>query len=155
MWLRVCTPEPKPKSTTKSATASCRPESQTCVKGVHVCIHRPLNSCLPAVFQEFLDYCRCLHFEDKPDYSQLRRMFRDRFFQEGFSPDFTFDWTIKNYVSAVHRQPALHHCLQSEKQKIARSISGGSVGDPAANENAQAAEAQLTSLNAGMEELAM
>merc|ERR1712046_432798 len=50
--------------------------------------------------QEFVTYfqvCRSLRFEDKPDYSYLRKLFRDLFFREGYQYDFVFDWTILNY----------------------------------------------------------
>ena len=40
-----------------------------------------------------MTYCRSLRFDDKPDYSFVRRMFRDLFYREGFETDFVFDWT--------------------------------------------------------------
>lgn len=53
-----------------------------------------------APFAKYLEYCRSLRFDDKPDYAYLRRLFRDLFYKEGLSPDFVYDWTIKNEVSA-------------------------------------------------------
>lgn len=50
----------------------------------------------PAEFATYLNYCRSLRFDDKPDYSYLRRLFRDLFYREGFHPDFVYDWSIKN-----------------------------------------------------------
>jgi hypothetical protein len=38
-----------------------------------------------------------LRFEDKPDYSYLRRLFRDLFIREGYQLDYVFDWTISKY----------------------------------------------------------
>ncbi|CAK0795879.1 unnamed protein product [Prorocentrum cordatum] len=32
----------------------------------------------PAVFASYLNYCRALRFEDRPDYAYLRRLFKDR-----------------------------------------------------------------------------
>jgi hypothetical protein len=40
-----------------------------------------------------MNYCKTLKFEDKPDYSYLRRMFRDLFERIGFELDFQYDWT--------------------------------------------------------------
>ena len=35
-----------------------------------------------------------VRFEDKPDYSFLRKLFRDLFIREGYQYDYVFDWTI-------------------------------------------------------------
>jgi len=47
-----------------------------------------------AEFAMYLNYCRSLHFEDRPDYSYLRKIFRDLFVREGYKYDAMFDWTI-------------------------------------------------------------
>jgi casein kinase 1 len=49
----------------------------------------------PAEFVTYLNYCRSLRFEDRPDYNYLRRLFRDLFFRLGFKPDFHYDWVLK------------------------------------------------------------
>merc|ERR1711972_446511 len=48
-------------------------------------------------FVTYLNYCRSLCFEDRPDYAYLRRLLKDLFFREGYQYDFVFDWTILNY----------------------------------------------------------
>lgn len=35
-------------------------------------------------FTSYFHYCRSLRFEDKPDYSYLKRLFRDLFIREGY-----------------------------------------------------------------------
>ncbi|KAK5653474.1 hypothetical protein OQA88_8960 [Cercophora sp. LCS_1] len=50
---------------------------------------------LPGEFAEYIDYTRRLAFDDKPDYSYLRRLFHRRFRAEGFENDHVFDWTEK------------------------------------------------------------
>mmetsp|Transcript_84791 Transcript_84791/g.133951 ORF Transcript_84791/g.133951 Transcript_84791/m.133951 type:complete len:444 (-) Transcript_84791:90-1421(-) len=50
------------------------------------------KNCHP-VFATYMNYCRALRFEDRPDYAYLRRLFKDLFKREGFSPDVVFDWT--------------------------------------------------------------
>jgi len=54
---------------------------------------------MPDQFAAYLNYCRSLSFEDRPDYSYLRRLLKDIFFSEGYKYDFVFDWTILNYRS--------------------------------------------------------
>ncbi|KAL6499548.1 Casein kinase 1-like protein 11 [Orobanche gracilis] len=51
----------------------------------------------PAEFISYFHYCRSLRFEDKPDYSYLKRLFRDLFIREGYQFDYVFDWTILKY----------------------------------------------------------
>ncbi|XP_057964126.1 casein kinase 1-like protein 10 isoform X2 [Malania oleifera] len=51
----------------------------------------------PSEFTSFFHYCRSLRFEDKPDYSYLKRLFRDLFIREGYQFDYVFDWTILKY----------------------------------------------------------
>jgi len=50
----------------------------------------------PAEFETYLNYCRALRFEEKPDYSYLRRLFRNLFFRQGYAADYRFDWTVLN-----------------------------------------------------------
>jgi casein kinase 1 len=53
----------------------------------------------PSEFVTYLNYCRSLRFEDRPDYAYLRRFLKDLFFRENYQYDFIFDWTILNYSS--------------------------------------------------------
>nr|XP_027189531.1 casein kinase 1-like protein 10 isoform X2 [Cicer arietinum] len=51
----------------------------------------------PLEFTSYFHYCRSLRFEDKPDYSYLKKLFRDLFIREGYQFDYVFDWTILKY----------------------------------------------------------
>ncbi|PPD77108.1 hypothetical protein GOBAR_DD25970 [Gossypium barbadense] len=51
----------------------------------------------PSEFVSYFHYCRSLRFEDKPDYSYLKRLFRELFIREGYQFDFVYDWTILKY----------------------------------------------------------
>mmetsp|Transcript_16033 Transcript_16033/g.29116 ORF Transcript_16033/g.29116 Transcript_16033/m.29116 type:complete len:316 (+) Transcript_16033:102-1049(+) len=53
----------------------------------------------PSEFVTYLNYCRSLRFEERPDYAHLRRLLKDLFLREGYQYDFVFDWTILNYES--------------------------------------------------------
>jgi hypothetical protein len=52
---------------------------------------------LPAEFSTYVNYVRQLHFEDKPNYSFLQKIFRGLFIREGFKHDNVFDWTILEF----------------------------------------------------------
>merc|ERR1712113_53432 len=58
----------------------------------------------PTEFATYLNYCRALRFDDKPDYSYLRRLFRDLFFRQGYAADYRFDWTVLNYQERDTRE---------------------------------------------------
>lgn len=46
-------------------------------------------------FVTYFHYCRSLRFEDRPDYSYLKKLFRDLFIRQGYQFDYIFDWTVK------------------------------------------------------------
>ena len=102
----------------------------------------------------YLNYCRSLRFEDRPDYAYLRRLLKDLFFREGyqqldadsprFSPiqpiyrvssvlrnmrisryDFVFDWTILHLSLE-------HPCLEAKVSR-ARSCSAEKLQAPSRN----------------------
>lgn len=54
----------------------------------------------PHEFAIYLNYCRSLRFDDKPDYSYLRKLFRDLFIREGFQYDYVFDWSLQPGVKS-------------------------------------------------------
>lgn len=56
----------------------------------------------PTEFAVYLNYTRSLRFDDKPDYSYLRKIFRDLFVREGFHYDYVFDWTVYKYQKNAH-----------------------------------------------------
>lgn len=48
-----------------------------------------------------MNFCRSLRFDDKPDYSYLRQLFRNLFHRQGFSYDYVFDWNMLKFVSYI------------------------------------------------------
>lgn len=52
----------------------------------------------PQEFAQYLNYCRSLHFEDKPDYPYLRKLFKDLFIKESFVADGMYDWCVKRML---------------------------------------------------------
>ncbi|KAG8696246.1 serine/threonine protein kinase, partial [Ceratobasidium sp. 394] len=56
----------------------------------------PFRRCgFPNEFGIFLNCCRALRFDDKPDSSYLRKLFRDLFVREGYQYDYVFDWSVQ------------------------------------------------------------
>jgi len=41
-----------------------------------------------------MDYCRDLKFEEKPDYTYLRRILKDLFNRNGYEYDYVYDWNL-------------------------------------------------------------
>ena len=58
----------------------------------------------PSEFAAYLNYCRSLGFEDKPDYQYLRKLFRDLFVRMGYTMDYMFDWVLLD-MKKTQQQP--------------------------------------------------
>lgn len=87
----------------------------------------------PTEFVSYFHYCRSLRFEDKPDYSYLKKLFRDLFIREGYQFDYVFDWTVSKYPqmgsSAKARQPISRHApaagpsmVKAERSSVGQEI---------------------------------
>lgn len=77
----------------------------------------------PAEFGIFLNYTRALRFDDKPDYSYLRKLFRDLFVREGYQYDYIFDWSVQrtaqddpNGASSSTKTAARRKVVQEEDE---------------------------------------
>lgn len=49
----------------------------------------------PKEFATYLDECRKLRFDEKPDYGLLRKLFKDLFLERGFEYDYIYDWSLQ------------------------------------------------------------
>ena len=54
----------------------------------------------PIEFSQYLKYCRTLGFEEQPNYSHLRQLFRNLFHSQGFTYDYVFDWNLLKFSAA-------------------------------------------------------
>ena len=92
----------------------------------------------PNEFAIYLNYTRSLRFDDKPDYSYLRKIFRDLFVREGFQYDYVFDWTVYKYQKNAQAQAAqaqgIQPATQDEEEKPARRATAGKHLSPGAFE---------------------
>ena len=57
---------------------------------------------ISAEFATYINYCRSLRFEEKPDYGYLRQLIRNLFHRQGFSYDYVFDWNAIKEVSSIY-----------------------------------------------------
>ncbi|XP_076323117.1 casein kinase I-like isoform X1 [Tachypleus tridentatus] len=58
----------------------------------------------PSEFATYLNYCRSLRFEEKPDYSYLRQLLRNLFHRQGFTYDYVFDWNMLKFGGNRNQQ---------------------------------------------------
>ncbi|XP_055902754.1 discs overgrown protein kinase [Eupeodes corollae] len=59
----------------------------------------------PSEFVNYLNFCRQMHFEQRPDYCYLRKLFRNLFHRLGFTYDYVFDWNLLKFGGP--RNPAV------------------------------------------------
>eukprot|EP00252_Welwitschia_mirabilis_P021590 TRINITY_DN5575_c0_g1_i2.p1 TRINITY_DN5575_c0_g1~~TRINITY_DN5575_c0_g1_i2.p1 ORF type:complete len:477 (+),score=69.07 TRINITY_DN5575_c0_g1_i2:591-2021(+) len=80
----------------------------------------------PKEFASYFHYCRSLRFEDKPDYSYLKYLFRELFIREGFEYDHIYDWTILKYQQSQMIAGVPHNNLSLGTGKY---VAGGGVSE--------------------------
>lgn len=56
---------------------------------------------VPSEFQLYFNYVRSLQFDERPDYSYLRKIFRNVYVRQGFRSDDQFDWTIRQLAASA------------------------------------------------------
>jgi len=52
----------------------------------------------PNEFLNLLNYCHQLKFEEKPDYSYIKKLMRDLFAQKCYETDYMYDWMLQKAV---------------------------------------------------------
>jgi len=68
----------------------------------------------PQEFATFLNYARALRFEDKPDYSYLRKLFASIVQRENIVFDYVFDWTVVKQEMDGRKRPGAQAGAQAE-----------------------------------------
>ena len=96
----------------------------------------------PNEFAIYLNYTRSLRFDDKPDYSYLRKIFRDLFVREGFQYDYVFDWTVYKYQKNA----------QAIQQAAGNPANQAAQGDPKDAQQAAARKETQQALPGGTRE---
>ena len=55
---------------------------------------KELCSNLPPEFANYINYCRGLNFDEKPNYRLAKKWFKELFYKEGYEYDNVFDWIL-------------------------------------------------------------
>lgn len=83
----------------------------------------------PTEFAAYLHYTRALRFDDRPDYSYLRKIFRELFVREGFSYDYVFDWTLLGIDVDKYHENKLRGKELNPNPEQKKSESGADVAE--------------------------
>ena len=59
---------------------------------------------LPKEFAAYFNHIRSLSFDDTPNYSHLRKSFRNLYLREGHAHDNVYDWTVLKYMQAMESE---------------------------------------------------
>uniref|UniRef100_G3W065 non-specific serine/threonine protein kinase n=1 Tax=Sarcophilus harrisii TaxID=9305 RepID=G3W065_SARHA len=84
----------------------------------------------PSEFSTYLNFCRSLRFDDKPDYSYLRQLFRNLFHRQGFSYDYVFDWNMLKFGARPGRSQSLEKEVSPSRPLRPARIGRQSAGSP-------------------------
>ena len=90
----------------------------------------------PNEFAIYLNYTRSLRFDDKPDYSYLRKIFRDLFVREGFQYDYVFDWTVYKYQKNAQAIAAQVNANQVKQEDATAQATAGATATITPSKNA-------------------
>eukprot|EP00127_Corallochytrium_limacisporum_P003755 Clim_evm87s152 gene=Clim_evmTU87s152 len=104
----------------------------------------------PPEFVTYLNYCRCLRFDDKPDYLYLRHLLRNLFRREKFSYDYIFDWTVlkAEQMQAQSAASMLQQGQQGSGQGQGKADEKGQQGQSSNWRAGQAAAGKVPAVNA-------
>eukprot|EP00827_Trimyema_finlayi_P003034 TRINITY_DN2714_c1_g1_i1.p3 TRINITY_DN2714_c1_g1~~TRINITY_DN2714_c1_g1_i1.p3 ORF type:complete len:108 (-),score=8.05 TRINITY_DN2714_c1_g1_i1:146-469(-) len=74
----------------------------------------------PKEFAIYLNYCRNLKFEQKPDYDTLKKVFSDLFKKSNYTYDYIFDW--KQIAEQKKKEKQLQQQIMSQEQQLNSQI---------------------------------
>eukprot|EP00057_Strongylocentrotus_purpuratus_P003680 XP_003727130.1 PREDICTED: casein kinase I isoform delta isoform X2 [Strongylocentrotus purpuratus] len=67
-------------------------------------------------FATYLNHTRNLRFDEKPDYSFLRQLFRNLFHRLGYTYDYVFDWNMLKFSDVPGRGGKPHPTKEAERR---------------------------------------
>eukprot|EP00013_Stygamoeba_regulata_P001581 CAMPEP_0177634956 /NCGR_PEP_ID=MMETSP0447-20121125/3644_1 /TAXON_ID=0 /ORGANISM="Stygamoeba regulata, Strain BSH-02190019" /LENGTH=375 /DNA_ID=CAMNT_0019136711 /DNA_START=44 /DNA_END=1171 /DNA_ORIENTATION=- len=75
-----------------------------------------LCSGCPVEFVKYMNYVRGLRFTEKPDYSVLRKLFRDLFLRHGYRYDLVYDWDVKKQEAKDEKEKGKRGAERKQKE---------------------------------------
>ena len=72
----------------------------------------------PQEFTTYLNYCRNLKFEEKPDYGYLKSLFKNLMHKSGFEYDFKYDWTVGAKVNVKENENKVVQAIDTQKEML-------------------------------------
>jgi len=72
---------------------------------------------LPEELNLYLNYCRGLKFEEKPDYNYCRKLFKDFMYRSNYENDFMYDWVLKKNGKQVDTSVPVDNKMAAPKQE--------------------------------------
>lgn len=84
----------------------------------------------PHEFVTYLKHARALQFEERPDYSYLRQLFRMLFHRQGFTYDYVFDWNMLKFGGSRQSSSVKRDGVLSRAAKEERPAGTGGPGRP-------------------------
>jgi len=64
----------------------------------------------PEEFKKYFEHVRSLHSNKEPNYTYLRRLFRNLFSRNHFEYDYVFDWTELKFLEELKRKKGTRDC---------------------------------------------
>lgn len=81
---------------------------------------------LPEEITIYMNYCRNLLFDEKPDYAFLKRLFNNLFAIRGFLRDYKYDWTdpakVDHNVIEEKNIPLIYGEIKGSRDKLGSSL---------------------------------
>jgi|JI9StandDraft_1071089.scaffolds.fasta_scaffold192235_3 hypothetical protein len=71
---------------------------------------------LPDELYQFLNYCRSIKFEEKPNYQFCRELFRGLMAKKGWEHDGQYDWILKKQGKALPKESAPQDIRQQQNK---------------------------------------
>eukprot|EP01022_Parablepharisma_sp_SALTPOND_P019638 TRINITY_DN338_c0_g1_i8.p4 TRINITY_DN338_c0_g1~~TRINITY_DN338_c0_g1_i8.p4 ORF type:complete len:345 (+),score=34.03 TRINITY_DN338_c0_g1_i8:584-1618(+) len=99
---------------------------------------------IPAVFSKYLYYCRSLRFDETPDYSFLKDLFKEHYYRKEYDKGFQFDWNALSVDGSECRHESGEISFQKGIVKFIQGLSKGSDKQCGTNQKAKGPEEDFT-----------
>lgn len=88
---------------------------------------------IPEEFSMYVNYCRSLIFEEKPDYNFLRKLFDQLFRASNFTRDYSYDWTNPLNINKEMLSKNNAFSYDVDEEAVARNSNARKMSDSVNN----------------------